>query len=82
MTSRTTTPPADAWIAEPRGDGFFHVVNQDSVVVADRCVEEEAALIASAPKLLDQCQNYSADCETRLSILQDELVRLQALILG
>ena len=71
-----TPPPAESWTAEPRGDGFFHVFNQDSIVVADRCVVEEAVLIGAAPRMLEQCRHYSADCETRVSVLKDELAEL------
>jgi hypothetical protein len=46
------TSPAEIWTAEPTINGFWQVVNGQSVVVAQRCVEEEAKLIAAAPKLL------------------------------
>ncbi len=49
----TDTP----WAAEPSGDGFFRVVNGRSVILAQKCVKEEADLFAAVPKLLKACKN-------------------------
>ncbi len=52
-TARQPSPATDTpWTAEPSGDGFFQVVNSKSVILAQKCVEEEAHLFAAAPRLL------------------------------
>ena len=41
------------WIAEPGEDGFYRVVNDLSVVIAQKCVMEEAQLFAAVPELIE-----------------------------
>ena len=54
---QTTSPGSDTpWIFEPSGDGLYRVVNVQGVVLAERCVSEEAALFAAAPDLLQACR--------------------------
>ena len=51
------TAPADRddkpWTAEQDENGFYRVVNNLSVVLAQGCVKEEAQLFAAAPELAD-----------------------------
>jgi len=58
MPSRTLSPvpPPSSWFAEVRPDGFWHVFDADSVVIASHCVLEDARLIAAAPDLLAACR--------------------------
>jgi hypothetical protein len=56
MKTVTPSPATEIWFAEPSYDGFFCVINRDSVVVAQKCVEEEARLIAAAPELLEHAR--------------------------
>lgn len=42
------------WLAEPDENGFYRVVNSKSVILAQKCVKEEAELFAVAPALLQQ----------------------------
>ena len=44
------------WIAEVGHDGFSHVVNSASVIIAQKCVTEEAILFAASPVLLKECE--------------------------
>jgi hypothetical protein len=61
QSASTTSSPADTpWMAEPSGDGFFQVVNSESIIIAQRCVKEEADLFAAAPDLLHACKIYFA----------------------
>jgi len=56
MATHETSPAKQddrPWIAEPADDGFYRVVNNLSVVIAEKCVKEEAALFAAAPELGD-----------------------------
>lgn len=39
------------WTAERCDDGFYRVVNSKSIVIAQKCVKEEAELFAAAPEL-------------------------------
>ncbi len=63
MANREETSPArkptiaeqTPWIAEPSSDGFFRVVNAESIILAQKCVREEAQLFAAAPETLDAC---------------------------
>lgn len=54
MPSHTSSPvsPPSSWFAEVGHRGFWHVFDGDSVVIASRCVLEDAHLIAAAPDLL------------------------------
>jgi hypothetical protein len=71
MNTLTTSPATDTpWIAEPSGDGFFQVVNNQSIIIAQRCVKEEAELFAAAPTLL-----------ARLKILLEDLRGAKELML-
>jgi len=65
MANSQTTPPGTdtPWIAEPSGDGFYRVVNVQGVVLAERCVEEEAPLFATAPELLRAAKELLANLE-------------------
>jgi hypothetical protein len=49
-------PAKTPWIAEVGEDGFWRVVNSYSVVIAQRCVMEEAKFIAASPVLLKECE--------------------------
>ena len=44
------------WIAEVGHDGFSSVVNSASVIIAQKCVREEAILFAASPALLEECE--------------------------
>jgi|GEM_PF-6814751 len=67
-----TDPTRQRWTAEAGQSGFFHVVNQDSVIVADRCVAEEAQLIAALPLLLNAVRAAVATYGDRLALLDEE----------
>jgi hypothetical protein len=49
-------PMRTPWFAEVGLDGFSHVVNSDSVIIAQKCVREEAILFAASPVLLKECE--------------------------
>lgn len=49
-------PEKTPWIAEPDGNGFYRVVNSDSIVLAQKCVKEEARLFAMTPVILKECE--------------------------
>jgi hypothetical protein len=49
-------PMKTPWSAEVGMDGFSHVVNSDSVIIAQKCVKEEAKLFAISPMLLEECK--------------------------
>jgi hypothetical protein len=48
------------WTAELGEDGFYRVVNDLGVVLAQKCVKEEAELFAAAPELLDLLRRLDA----------------------
>ena len=50
------TPEKTPWTAEPGKDGFYRVVNSEAVIIAERCVKEEARLFAVTPTLLKECE--------------------------
>ena len=52
----TSRPMATPWIAKVGLDGFSQVVNSDSIILAQKCVTEEAVLFAASPMLLEQCE--------------------------
>jgi hypothetical protein len=62
MTTKENTAPATdiPWIAEPSDEGFFRVVNSKGIVLAQKCVKEEAELFALAPELLDLLRRLDA----------------------
>jgi hypothetical protein len=53
-------------------DGFYAVVDQDSVIIAQRCVMEEARLIAAVPALYNAVRSAASTYEDRLSLLDEE----------
>ena len=55
------------WIAEQSIDGFFQVVSSDGIILAQKCVKEEAQLFAEAPELLEACK-MMADWIDRLPL--------------
>lgn len=68
MTTNDNTTPATSettpWIAEPSGDGFYRVVSKDSIVLAQRCVKEDAELFAAAP-------DFKAAVDALLDVMLD-----------
>ena len=60
MPSPTASPvpPPFSWFAEVGSDGFWRVYDNDSVVIASRCVREDARLITAAPDLLAACRTF------------------------
>jgi hypothetical protein len=80
MDLAPTTPPAhlealdahDRWRTEPDRDGFYSVVNQDGVIVAQHCVMEQAQLIVATPSLLQSVRSAVATYQDRLSLLDEE----------
>lgn len=49
-------PEKTPWISEADESDFYRVVNSESVVIAHKCVKEEAQLFAVAPMLLKECE--------------------------
>ena len=62
-------PDKTPWTAEAGEDGFYRVVNSDSVVIAQKCVKEEAQLFAMVPMLLKECE---IQCENWQMLLSGE----------
>jgi hypothetical protein len=60
-------PEKTPWTAEVGDDGLYRVVNSDSVVLAQKCVKEEARLFAVAPVLLEECEIQLANWQMLLS---------------
>lgn len=75
QTSPASRPPfelRDRWKAELGKDGFYAVVNQDGVLVAQHCVMEQARLIAALPSLYKSVRSAVATYQDRLSLLDEE----------
>ena len=80
MANVPKTPPAhlesfdlrDRWKVELGRDGFYSVVDQDGVIVAQHCVMEEARLIAAVPALFKSVRSAVATYQDRLSLLEEE----------
>jgi hypothetical protein len=44
------------WVTERGRDGFYRVINSQSVVVAEKCKKKDAQLFAAAHVLLKECE--------------------------
>ena len=70
------------WTAENGGDGFYRVVNSRSVILAQKCVKEEAELFAAVPDLLSAAKDVIArwdhgDLAEAVRALDDVIVRAE-----
>ena len=61
------TPEKTPRTAEAGEDGFYRVVNSDSVVIAQKCVKEEARFFAMLPDLLKECETQRENWRMLLS---------------